>query len=118
MTERITPNPPSEWATADPDTRHLLPSLFGALPSPGLLSPTACGELAVVPEETLRDMAGGSLPPGLCPRCIAHVNGAGGPDLRPRSACECGSQTPHAGLCVLCRQDAQEKALAEAAGAA
>ncbi|MFB8101327.1 hypothetical protein ACFC3O_00570 [Streptomyces sp. NPDC056007] len=114
MADRIAPNPPSPYATADPNTRHLLPGLFGE-PRPATLAPTGCDRLAVVPAEALR-AAGDSnaFPPGICDTCIAAwyaaLRGQELPDDRPTTDCrECQSQTRHDGLCALCRQDAHEE---------
>ncbi|MFF1717316.1 hypothetical protein [Streptomyces sp. NPDC058268] len=102
----ISPNPPSPYADADPRYRHILPTpaSLGA-PPPGVLLPTACGRLAVVPGEPLR-VAADLLPAGLCPACLAALHGKELPeDIRPVSTCGCGLNTEHDGLCALCRQD-------------
>ncbi|NEB70267.1 hypothetical protein G3I39_24900 [Streptomyces fulvissimus] len=104
------PNPPSPYATADPNARHLLPGLFGA-PRPGTLAPTGCNRLAVVPAEPLQTADDGTFPHGICDTCItawyAALRGQELPDDRPTTNCrECQSQTRHDGLCAMCRQDA------------
>ncbi|MFI2314111.1 hypothetical protein AMK17_25260 [Streptomyces sp. CB00072] len=106
----VAPNPPSPYATADPNTRHLLPSLFG-VPRPGTLAPTGCNRLAVVPAEGLRNADDGTFPLGICDTCItafyAALRGQELSDDRPTTNCrECQSQTRHDGLCAMCRQDA------------
>ncbi|NUS82707.1 MAG: hypothetical protein HOY75_08135 [Streptomyces sp.] len=111
---RIAPNPYSPYADADPTTRHIFEAFaFLGNPHPGGLVPAACGRLAVVPEETLRDATGGdgTLLEGLCPVCLAAMNGEELPeDTRPVGQCrECESATDHDGLCALCRQDKHEE---------
>lgn len=109
---RITPNPYSPYATADPTTRHILPSpIFFPQAAAGVLAPTACERMAVVPEEPLRDaLAGdGTLPEGLCPACVTVMQG-GQPPARVSSECRaCESPTWHGELCALCRQEKHEK---------
>ncbi|MFG1857548.1 hypothetical protein ACGFJT_37335 [Actinomadura geliboluensis] len=116
MTARVAPNPHSPYADADPDARHLLPSLFGLALAPRGLALTGCGRMAVVPEEFLADltdllMAGrvGELPPGLCGDCIGFATGTAS-ELPPvHGTCrKCGSGSSHGDLCALCRQEAHE----------
>jgi hypothetical protein len=106
------PNPYSPYATADPNTRHLLPSfIFFGPPQPGSLAPTGCERLAVVPDSPLTAASeGNAFPPGICETCIAAwdaaLRGEELPDDRPAEDCrECGSSTRHDGLCAMCRQD-------------
>ncbi|MGI5223552.1 hypothetical protein [Actinoallomurus sp. CA-142502] len=113
MAERLTPNPYSPYADADPATRHLLPSLLGARPKPGGLCPAACGGLAVVPEGTLGDITDlinegrtAELPPGFCLTCLAVATGREPePPGTPGVCRECGERSSHGDLCALCRQD-------------
>ncbi|WP_225825647.1 hypothetical protein [Streptomyces naphthomycinicus] len=105
---KVDPNPHSPYADADPNYRHIFATIaFFGDPAPGRLVPTACERLAVVPEEALRDThAGdGTLPDGLCPICVAVMQG--GDELRhPVTGCrECEAVTDHDGLCALCRQE-------------
>ncbi len=109
----LTPNPSSPFATAAPDVRHLIPTveLFGA-PRPGALVLVGCDRLAVVPTEPLTEAnsTDGTLPDGLCPDCIAEMQGTSQTPEQPSSECgECGSVTRHGGLCVLCRMDAHDE---------
>ncbi|GCD94056.1 hypothetical protein [Embleya hyalina] len=113
MTDRIAPNPPSPYATADPEYRHMVYEFLGISPADGCLTPTLCDELAVVPDEPLRySDETRVLPDGMCPRCAAVARGNGiGPDTRPRTECtQCGHTTPYGQLCALCRQDAHDAA--------
>lgn len=108
---RIEPNPPSPFADADPQYRHIFPSpVFFPPPRPGVLALAGCDRMAVVPSESLRDAAAGELPDGLCPGCLAAMRGEELPaDARPVTDCrECGSRTDHDGLCVMCRMDGHE----------
>lgn len=114
---RIAPNPYSPYANADANTRHLIPnvSLF-ARPRPGVLAPTGCLRLSVVPEEPLRTVGddGNAFPPGMCDDCVKafHAAMAGDDylDDRPAGECrECDSLTHHDGLCALCRQEKHEE---------
>lgn len=117
MADRVPPNPYSPFADADPDLRHLIPSPFGALPKPGGLTVTACERMAVVPEDTLKDVtdlliAGrvSELPPGLCPVCISVATGEGVAGGDGTGECEdCGDLTSHGDLCALCRQDLHDE---------
>lgn len=107
---KIEPNPHSPYANADSTSRHIFPSpIFFPDAKPGVLALTACEAMAVVPVEPLRDaMAEGVLPDGLCPECVAVMQG-GRPPQRPSSRCgECGSATWHGELCALCRQEKHE----------
>lgn len=112
MTTPITPNPYSPYADADPNTRHLIPTLFGP-PAAGNLILTACGGMAVVPPEPLGDasdaLAAGrldDLPPGLCPVCVSVATGqAPEPDGIPGTCRDCGMDSSHGDLCALCRMD-------------
>lgn len=117
MTDRIKPNPYSPYADADPDVRHLFPSFFGNLPTPGGLALTGCERMAVVPEETLTDVtdlldAGriSDLPPGLCPVCVSVATGEGSAGGDGADVCrECGARTSHGDWCALCRQDLHDE---------
>jgi hypothetical protein len=108
----IAPNPHSPYADADPQWRHIFPTitLFGH-PKPGGLATAGCERLAVVPEEPLRDTADGELPDGLCPACLAAMRGEELPfDARRIGPCgECGCSTDHDGLCSMCRQDKHDE---------
>jgi hypothetical protein len=109
MPDTIAPNPPSPFADADPEFRHLipaLPSIFG-LPQPGVLATTGCGYLAVVPDEPMRNANHVLLPAGLCPTCLAVMRGEKAPaDSRPVIDCRtCGSATRHDTACALCRME-------------
>lgn len=115
---RIEPNPPSPFADADSQYRHIFPSpVFFPDPKPGVLALAGCDRLAVVPSEPLRDTADGELPDGLCPACLAAMRGEELPaDVRPVADCrECGNRTDHDGLCVMCRMDGHETWAADAA---
>jgi hypothetical protein len=110
----VTPNPFSPYATADPNTRHLLPGFTFASPQLGHLAPTGCNRLAVVPTSPLRTASeDNTFPPGICETCIAAWYAAQrGEELRddrPLVDCrDCGSLTRHDGLCAMCRQDEHE----------
>ena len=110
----VAPNPYSPYATADPDSRHLIDGLFGP-PEPGSLIPTACERLAVVPDEplTAAGNAGPCWPEGICPECIraydAQMAGREYTDDRPVTDCrECEGRTAHDGLCAECRLEKHE----------
>jgi hypothetical protein len=105
----IAPNPHSPYADADPETRHIFPSpIFFPTPSPGVLALTACEGMAVVPEDLVETEPGAPLPDGLCPACVAVVQGGRAPK-RPSSECrECEAATYHGELCALCRQTKHE----------
>lgn len=110
--DRLAPNPSSPYADADPQYRHIIPSFFGLMANPGSLSTTACGRLAVVPTEPLRDVESvDSMPPGMCPTCW-HVAMEGGiaPEWPIGRCRECGTLTRHDGLCAVCRREAHETA--------
>jgi hypothetical protein len=117
MTDRIPPNPHSPYATADPDLRHLIPSLFGILPNPGGLTLTACERMAVVPDGTLGDATdalaesrAADLPPGLCPICVGAVTGESVPGKQGPDTCrECGSGSSQGEWCALCRQELHDE---------
>lgn len=110
-TDRVDPNPPSPYATAAPDTRHIFPSIFGSTPMPGILTYTACAHLAVVPDEPRHATDPGDLPPGMCTLCVLVMHGA--PPLRndtPHTTCErCGSNTRHGRWCASCRQQLHDE---------
>ncbi|MBA4865956.1 hypothetical protein H1V43_32350 [Streptomyces sp. PSKA54] len=109
----IAPNPHSPYADADPTKRHIFASpIFFGLPDPGVLAPTACERLAVVPEEPLRDALteDGALPDGLCRACVAVMQGAGRPARPETTQCgECGNATWHSGMCAVCRQQKHDE---------
>lgn len=105
------PNPHSPYADADPLYRHLvtvfLPSIFGE-PKPGTLTITCCERLAVVPDEplTVADEPGQKLPAGLCPLCVAVMDGEQPAPRYPSGPCQrCEVLTAHNGLCAQCRQE-------------
>ncbi|ELP71020.1 hypothetical protein STRTUCAR8_05556, partial [Streptomyces turgidiscabies Car8] len=106
----VLPNPFSPYADADPLYRHvfpvLMPALFGE-PAPGTLAVAGCERMAVVPDEPLRfaDDPDAALPAGLCPTCIAAMNGAETSPGTPGDCARCESTTRHNGLCALCRQE-------------
>lgn len=108
---KITPNPHSPYANADPEYRHLIPSLFGLKPKPGVLCLTACDRMAVAPEEPLQDATdrltdGGGLPDGLCPSCVAMAQSGEAPvPPHPQECRECGSLGSQGEWCALCRQE-------------
>jgi hypothetical protein len=109
----VSPNPYSPYANAHPDARHLLPSFLGALPAPGGLALTGCDRMAVVPDESLTDVTAllrarrfASLPPGLCPTCVAAAAGEQPeqPTALPPTTCqECGGGSSQGEWCALCR---------------
>jgi hypothetical protein len=105
----VPPNPYSPYADADPNYRHLFHSpVFFNDPAPGVLAPTVCERLAVVPELLIVTGLGRELPDGLCPACVTVMQGGDEP-RHPVSDCrECESVTGHDGLCALCRQDKHE----------
>ncbi|PBC71538.1 hypothetical protein BX265_6148 [Streptomyces sp. TLI_235] len=110
--DRVDPNPPSPYATAHPDYRHIIPGFFLATPMPGVLSPTACGALAVVPAQLTDTRAVEVLPDGLCPVCVLVVTGDDTNEAAPlpaRPCSECGSETVHDDLCALCRAELHEE---------
>lgn len=107
----LAPNPHSPYADADPNYRHIFATIvFFGDPAPGGLVPTACERLAVVPEEPLRDAneGDGVLPEGLCPVCVAVMQGGDEPRHPVTDCRECEAVTNHAGLCALCRQEKHE----------
>ncbi|MFJ1865504.1 hypothetical protein ACIOD1_12815 [Streptomyces sp. NPDC088097] len=108
----LTPNPSSPFATAAADVRHILPTVtfFGA-PRPGALVLTSCDRLAVVPTEPLTETnPTTSTPDGLCPSCVAAMNGVSEQPAEPSRRCsECTATTRHDGLCVLCRMEAHDE---------
>lgn len=106
---KIDPNPHSPYASADPQYRHIFPSpiFFPAL-EPGVLAAAACDLMAVVPADLIETRPGEPLPDGLCPACVAVMQG-GAPPKHPSSQCTaCGSATWHGELCALCRQEKHE----------
>ncbi|MFE6126771.1 hypothetical protein ACFQ6Q_00640 [Streptomyces sp. NPDC056437] len=111
----IAPNPHSPHATADPNTRHMIPSFIFAAPVPGVLALTGCNRLAVVPSEPLQTAGEeAAFPPGMCDDCIAawHAvqRGEELADDRPLTDCtSCESPTRHGKLCALCAQDAHDE---------
>lgn len=118
MTERVSPNPYSPYANADPTVRHLVPSLFGCDPRPGGLVTAACGPMVVVREGPLGDatdaLAEGrldDLPDGLCRSCVLAATSWGGIE-RPtvtQQCAECGGQSSQGEWCALCRQDLHDE---------
>jgi hypothetical protein len=107
----LAPNPYSPYADADPKTRHIFASpIFFGLPDPGVLAPTACEAMAVVPEEQLTTTGpDAELPEGLCQICVNVMQGGEAP-ARPVSNCrECECFTDHDGLCAVCRQEKHEE---------
>lgn len=110
---KIEPNPYSPYANADSKHRHLIPSLFGITPEPGVLSPTACERMAVVPEETLKDATDAivsgdvaNLPEGLCTPCVMVATGRFTADRIGRERCkQCGGASSQGEWCALCRQE-------------
>lgn len=104
----VAPNPPSPFADADPQYRHLFAEMlpFGP-PSPGVLALAGCDRLAVVPDTLQTADPNGELPDGLCPACLAVARGQEPPaDVQPVSQCQtCESSTQHNGLCAMCRQE-------------
>ncbi|MEV7389589.1 hypothetical protein [Streptomyces sp. NPDC091215] len=105
----LTPNPTSPYATANPQFRHLfaVPVFFPA-PTPGALLPTACEAMAVVGDEVTETQPGAELPDGLCPLCVAVMNGGQAPARQASECGECGTGTWHGALCALCRQEKHE----------
>lgn len=109
--DRVTPNPPSPYATADPTTRHVFGVLFGADPQPGALALTLCDELAVVPADPLQFADEVPLQPGMCETCVLVVHGKNLIRTRPQppgNCAECGSSTDRGQWCALCRMDLHE----------
>lgn len=106
----VEPNPFSPYATADPAVRHLFPTLFGP-PTPGILIPAGCHDLAVVLDQAAEiDPTATELPEGLCALCVASMRGLTvTANPRPLAACRtCGQDTHHNRLCALCRAEAHE----------
>lgn len=106
MSTRFAPNPYSPYADANPDHRHVFPDpVFFPDLTPGALTTTACGGLAVVSDEPLQIVPSADLPEGLCPACMEEIRGNHTPPSVPIVECrECGMGTRHADLCALCRQ--------------
>lgn len=108
----VAPNPHSPFADADPRYRHLFPApaFLAVAPEPGVLTPTGCNRLAVVPDGVALAPRG-SLPDGLCPQCVATTRADDlPPDERPAHPCTaCGMTTRHEGLCALCRQEGHDE---------
>jgi len=107
MGTRIAPNPHSPYATADPQYRHTILAFVFCDPTPGALALTGCDNLSVVPTEPLTLTNLDDAPEGLCPTCVAAVQGQQ-PDTSARESgpCrDCEEDTSRDGLCVLCRQD-------------
>lgn len=116
---RVEPNPYSPYATADPAWRHIIPGLYLTTPMPGVLAPTACGALAVVPDHVTDTRALETLPDGLCPVCLLVLNGddtnqAAPPEAEP--CIECGNETRN-GLCAVCRMELHDEWRAHQAAA-
>jgi hypothetical protein len=117
MPDRLTPNPYSPYADADPQYRHLVPGLFGIAPPEGVLTIAACGLMTVVPGGDLGDATDAlidhrfdDLPEGLCPRCIGVATGREGEISGAPTTCEeCGTTTRHARWCALCRQELHDQ---------
>lgn len=115
MPDRVSPNPPSPFADADPTRRHLLLTLvFLPLPAPGHLAMTGCDRAAVVPDEPVEVGSTDELPEGICPLCITafeavqHGHGA----LRaPLDDCRiCAAPTRcEAVVCGPCRSDLHDQ---------
>ncbi|MFB6934550.1 hypothetical protein [Streptomyces chartreusis] len=103
----LAPNPHSPYADADPTKRHIFAAFaFFGDPTPGGLVPTACERLAVVPEEPLTGTSpDAELPDGLCPLCVAVMQGGDEPRHPVTDCRECEAVTDHDGLCALCRQE-------------
>ena len=111
MTTRVEPNPYSPYADANPNLRHAfpVPDFFPALKA-GALLPAGCGGMAVVPTEPLQVVPAADLPEGLCPACVEELRGNHTPPSIPPAECrECGTDTRHADLCALCRQEKHDK---------
>ncbi|HEY9410987.1 MAG TPA: hypothetical protein VIP77_15520 [Jiangellaceae bacterium] len=112
---KITPNPYSPYANADPDLRHAYPSFFGALPDPGVLTVTGCRRMAVVadsiPRDVLDEIAAGRLPEGMCPVCVkAATEGEQDISSLPCQACrDCSGDSSQGELCALCRQEMHDE---------
>ncbi|ROO82634.1 hypothetical protein EDD29_0115 [Actinocorallia herbida] len=109
---KLSPNPPSPYATANPEFRHLIPSFLGVSAVPGMLAFTTCDRMAVVPDSEPGDatdilIAGqlADLPEGLCPDCIAVATGQAvtGTTRMTGECSECRGG-PQGVLCSLCRQ--------------
>jgi hypothetical protein len=111
MPERVPPNPPSPFATADPAFRHLFAEMmFFGPPAPGVLAFAGCDQLAVVPDEPLREAdPSGALPEGICPACMQVAQGGSEPDdnQTPQDCRLCESSGPD-GLCAMCRIEMHE----------
>jgi hypothetical protein len=113
MSEPLTPNSYSPYADADPNYRHLIPSLFGIDPIPGKLTVAACGGMVVVRDgafddatETLDAGRTEDLPPGMCPICIAVASGQQHEPPGQRGTCSrCDGGSSHGDMCALCRQE-------------
>ncbi|TDD31666.1 hypothetical protein E1287_25740 [Actinomadura sp. KC06] len=120
MTRCVSPNPYSPYANALPNARHLVPGFLGATPVPGVLAPTACDRMAVVPTEPLEDVTdllivgrATSLPPGLCTTCVGAAVGEEPPEddprIRPTTCRECGGASSQGEWCALCRQSLHDQ---------
>jgi hypothetical protein len=108
MTETLTPNPYSPYATAQPGVRHIFtssPFLLGER-VPWVLGTTACRNLAVVLDEPVLPFDKASSPPGICPTCLAAVRGqmviSAGEEL---TRCDlCRAKTRQGQWCSPCRE--------------
>ncbi|MFJ2780240.1 hypothetical protein [Kitasatospora sp. NPDC087315] len=111
----ITPNPPSPYATADPNLRHTLAppnNLLGRFRTPAsTLALTDCRALAVVPNQPYNFSASPVLPDGLCTTCIATwIYDEPAPAAPLAQPCErCDALTQHGTLCAVCRIDAHDR---------
>lgn len=116
MAERIAPNPPSPYADADPQYRHLIPSFFGLGSEPGVLAVAACGYMVVAPEQQREALNFRDLPDGICPQCIDEATGKleeTGPHGRLHNCTRCSLSTRHEDICALCRQQLHDEWRAE-----
>lgn len=112
MTPRLEPNRYSPFADADPKYRHILPSpVFFPAAAPGVLAPTACEYLAVVPDGLSEIPTGeNTLPDGLCPTCVGVMRRTWKPVRGPVVQCQvCESDTRHECLCSLCRMSQHDE---------
>lgn len=113
MTEKLSPNPPSPFATADPAFRHAIqaPS-WPALPVAGVLAVMGCARMAVVPDElTVLDRQ--APPQGLCPDCAMSAAGILLPEQESVDCEQCDAPTRHGDICAMCLQDGHDAWVAD-----
>lgn len=105
----VDPNPYSPYATADPNARHVLDILLPVGVKTGRLSLTACGNLAVVPEELTSLKETDTIPKGMCKPCLEVAVNGQEVEMREMTPCiECQTMTEHGGICAVCRMEGHD----------